>query len=101
MIVAGPRWQLRPTTSAPACSRRRQASAGVRPSRVTSSRCIAIVITAGTFECLRMASSASSASATQENVSATKKSTPASSAQPTCSAKMRSTSLWEALSAGS
>ncbi len=45
-IVAGPRMQLRPTTSAPASARRWQASATVQSSRVTSALCIASVITA-------------------------------------------------------
>ena len=87
-MVAGPREQLRPTTSAPAASSRRAASATLHPSRIRPSRGIASVITAG-FPERRIASSARSASPPELYVSPTMKSTPASTAQPICSSKMR------------
>ena len=45
-IVRGPRMQLKPTTSAPACSSRVHASAGARPSRVNGSWWMQMVTTA-------------------------------------------------------
>lgn len=47
-IVLGPLQQFNPTTSAPASSKRLQASGNVKPSLVLSSTCGAIVTTAGT-----------------------------------------------------
>ena len=92
--------QLRPTTAAPASSMRLQASSGVQPSRVSGERWMASVITAGRPVSL-MTSSASSASSAQENVSPMMRSTPASTAQPTCSSNMARTAACEAGSPGS
>ncbi len=83
-MVSGPRMQLRPTTSAPACSARAHASAGLVTSRSVPSRWTANVMTAGR-PAARMVSRASSASPAQLKVSAMMKSTPASAAQLTCS----------------
>lgn len=47
-IVLGPLQQFNPTTSAPASSKRLQASGNVKSSLVLSSTCGAIVTTAGT-----------------------------------------------------
>ena len=88
--MAGPRVQLRPTTSAPASCSARHVSAAERPSRIVPSRCMASVITAGIPACL-MTSVASSASASQEKVSPTMKSTPACTAHCTCSSNIART----------
>ena len=61
IMVFGPRMQLRPTTSAPACSMALHASATDQSSRVTSAWCIASVITA-TLPAFLMTSVAMSAS---------------------------------------
>src|SRR5260370_14076196 len=71
IMVFGPREQFNPTTSAPAASSRWQVCAAFQPSRTLSSRWIAKVTTAGTFECFLIASSAIKASPPQEKVSAT------------------------------
>ena len=63
-MVAGPREQLRPTTSAPAASSRRAVSPTLHPSRIRPSRGMASVITAG-FPERRIASRARSASPPQ------------------------------------
>ena len=92
--------QLSPTTSAPACSMRLQASATVHSSRVTSAWCIASVITA-TLPAFLTTSVAMSASCAYENVSPITKSTPASTAHCTCSSNIARTALCDAGSAGS
>src|SRR5207244_538750 len=79
--------QLRPTTSAPPSSRRRNASPSDQPSRVTGCWCIPSVMTAGKPASL-IARSAARASSACENVSPMTKSTPASTAQPTCSSNI-------------
>jgi len=68
IIVAGPRMQFNPTTSAPASAIRLQASAIVQFSRVTSAWCIASVITAVLFARL-ITSRAINASCAHEKVS--------------------------------
>jgi len=67
---------------------------------VTSSWCIARIITAVCPAAL-ITSSAISASAAHENVSPTTKSTSASTAQPTCSSNIARTALCDAGSLGS
>ena len=99
-IVRGPRMQLSPTTAAPASSRRRHASSGVQPSRVSGARWTASVMTAGS-PVSRITSSAISASSPQENVSPMTKSTPASTAQPTCSSNIARTVAADSGSLGS
>ncbi len=99
-IVCGPRMQFRPTTAAPASSSRRHASSGVQPSRVSGARWTASVITAGS-PVSAITSSAICASAPQENVSPMMKSTPASTAQPTCSENMPRTAATASASSGS
>ena len=63
-MVAGPREQFTPTTSAPAASSRRAVSPTLHPSRIRPSRGTARVITAGLPERL-IASRASKASPPQ------------------------------------
>jgi hypothetical protein len=92
--------QFKPTTCAPASASRWHASATVQSSRVTSALCIASVITA-VFCARRITSSAMSASCAHENVSPTTKSTPASTAQPTCSSNIARTALCDVGSVGS
>ena len=82
--------QLIPTTSAPAASIRFAASPGVQPSRVVGAWWRQSVTTAGSPVRL-IASVASTASSPQLNVSPMMKSTPPSTAQPTCSSNIAAT----------
>ena len=89
-IVAGPREQFSPTTSAPASASLRHDSAAERPSRVSGSWWIVIVITVGS-PVARIASSAIRASSVQLNVSPISKSAPSSAAHAACSSNIART----------